>query len=492
MSNAPHNKKIVSALSWKFLERVGVLGAQFVLQIFLARLLDPSHYGAVSLMIVFTTLANVFIQRGFNTALIQNKDVTDEDYSSVFWVTLGIAAVAYAILFFCAPLIARLYKLPEIVTPFRVLALLLFPGALNSIQRAKVSRALDFRKVFYGNLAGILLAGFSGIAIAKMGGGLWALVAQNLVNVTVSCFVMRFLVNWKIRFVCNLQRVKILFSYGWKLLVAGLIDTLYQDLRSLVIGAKYDAGTLGYYDRGKHFPQYIINVINSTVQTVMLPAMSSKQDDLNEVKTMMRTSITMSAYLIFPMMAGLAGVATPLVTLLLTEKWLPCVPYMQIYCFTLAFHPVHSCNLQAINAVGRSDIFIKLEVIKKAIGIASLAVAVFCFNDPIAIALTGVFTTLTSCFINAYPSQKLFGYSYLQQMRDILPYFVLSMVMLALVLAVQLLHLSSLCTILVQVLLGVVFYGGLSAALRLKPFTQLLQTVKGLGKSKKRKDTDHE
>lgn len=485
-----HNKKIVSAISWKFMERVGVLGVQFLLQLFLARLLDPAHYGALSLMIVFTTLANVFIQRGFNTALIQNKDVTEEDYSSIFWVTLAIAAVIYAILFFCAPLIARLYKLPEIVTPFRVLALLLFPGALNSIQRARVSRALDFRKVFYGNLAGILLAGIAGIVIAYLGGGLWALVFQNLINVTASCVTMFFLVKWRIRFVCNLQRVKVLFSYGWKLLVSGLIETLYQDLRSLVIGVKYSADALGYHDRGKHFPQYIINVVNSTVQAVMLPAMSSKQDDLGQVKSMMRSSITMSAYLIFPMMAGLAAVATPMVTLLLTEKWLPCVPYLQISCFTLAFHPVHSCNLQAINAVGRSDIFFKLELIKKSIGLTALVIAVYCFDTPIAIAMTGAFTTCISCFVNAYPSQKLFGYSYFQQMRDILPFFLLSLAMIVPVMALQLLGLSPLPTLVLQVITGAAFYAGISAALRLKPFVQLLQVLKQMRKTQKRKESD--
>ena len=486
MSTSPssHNKKIVSALSWKFLERVGVLGTQFILQIFLARLLDPSHYGAVSLMIVFTTLANVFIQRGFNTALIQNKDVTEEDYSSVFWVTLGIAAVAYGVLFCSAPLIARLYKLPEIITPFRVLALLLFPGALNSIQRAKVSRALDFRKIFFGNLSAIILAGTSGIVIAKMGGGLWALVAQNLVNVTTSCLVMRFLVNWKIRFVCNLRRVKVLFSYGWKLLVSGLIDTLYQDLRSLVIGVKYDAGTLGYYDRGKHFPQYVINVVNSTVQTVMLPAMSANQDDQNRVKSMMRNSIMLSSFIIFPMMAGLAGVSESLVELILTEKWLPCVPYMRIYCFTLAFYPVHSCNLQAINAVGRSDIFLKLEIIKKTIGIAALCIAVFFFNSPIAIAMTGVFTTLISCFINASPNRKLVDYSYLEQMRDVLPSLLVALVMCFAVLSVELLNLGSLVTMLIQIPLGVVVYTGLAAALHLTPFKLLLGALQNLRRKK--------
>lgn len=470
--------KIVGALIWKLLERFGVQGAQFVLQIVLARILSPDHYGALSLMIIFTTLANVFIQTGFNTALIRGKDVTDEDYSSVFWVTLGIATVLYGIIFACAPWIAVLYKMPEIVTPLRVLALMLLPGAFNSVQLAKVSREMNFRKVFVSNVAGIVIAGGAGIALALMGAGLWALVAQTMLNVFVACVVMFFTVKWRPRLILNLRRVGALFSFGWKILVSGLIETLYQDVRSLVIGVKYDAGTLGYYNRGKNFPQFIITAVSGTVQSVMLPAMAKEQDDKAKVKDIARKSITISSFILFPLMAGLAGVATPLVTLLLTEKWLPCVPYLQIYCFTLAFNPVHMCNLQAINAMGRSDIFLKLEIIKKTIGLTALAIAVFCFHSPIAIAMTGVFTVLISCFINASPNKKLIGYSYFEQMRDLIPSFLAAVVMLGAVLAVQLLNLSLILTLATQVAVGVMVYVGLALVCRLRPMLLLLQLLR--------------
>ena len=464
------------------MERFGVQGSQFILQLILARLLDPAHYGVLSLMVIFTTLANVFIQTGFNTALIQNKDVTEEDHSSVFWVTLGVAGLLYGTIFLAAPYIAAFYKMPDIVAPLRVMALMLLPGAMNSVQLARVSRQMDFRKVFTSNLSGILLAGIAGIIIALMGGGLWALVAQTMLNVIVVCVVMFFTVKWRPRLVCNMQRVKVLFAFGWKLLASSLLDTLYQDLRSLVIGKKYDSGTLGYYNRGKNFPQFIITAVNGTVQSVMLPAMSAKQDDSTQVKTLMRNSIMLSAYILFPLMAGLAGVATPLVRLLLTEKWLPCVPYMQIYCFTLAFYPVHSCNLQAINAMGRSDIFLKLEIIKKTIGLISLVVAVFCFDSPIAIAMTGVFTTLISCFVNAFPNKKLIGYSYADQMRDILPPALLCAVMLVCVLAVEMLHMHDILTLILQVMVGVAVYVLLSAVLRIEPFRILLGMLKSVKK----------
>ncbi len=466
------------------LERFGVQGVQFLLQIVLARLLDPAHYGMLSMMIIFTTLANVFVQNGFSTALIQNKDVTEDDYSSVFWVSSGIAGILYAAIFLCAPLIAQFYEMPDLVSPLRVLALMLFPGALNSVQLAKVSRELDFKKVFYSNIGAIVVSGVVGIVIALAGGGLWALVAQSMLNVFVACLVMRVTVKWRIRLVCNLQRIKVLFSFGWKLLVSSLIDTLYQDLRTLVIGKKYNDDTLGYYSRGKQFPQFIIHGVVGAVQSVMLPAMSAEQDDRVRVKAMMRRSITLLAYIIFPLMAGLAGVATSMVRFLLTDKWLPCVPYLQIYCFTLAFNPVHICNLQAINAMGRSDLFLKLEIIKKSYGLVSLAIAVFCFDSPIAIALTGAVTVLISCFVNASPNKKLVGYSYFEQMRDLLPAAGLSVAMLACVLAVGLLPLPTILVLLLQVVIGVAVYLLLSAVLRVPEFLMLLDLIKGFFKKK--------
>lgn len=472
------SKKVTGALFWKTLERFGVNGVQFVLQIVLARLLTPEHYGILSMMVIFTTLARVFVQRGFSTALVQNKDVTEEDYSSVLWVSLGIAGVLYLILFITSPLIGQFFGVPEIKSYLRVLALMLFPGALNSIQIAKLSRELNFKKIFTGNIVGIVVSGIIGIVCAYLGWGVWALVIYTLLNVLIACITMRFVVNLRIRFVCNMARVRVLFSYGWKILVSSLIETLYQDIRSLAVGKKYSAGDLGYYDRGKQFPQFITSTINTAIQSVMLPVLSKKQDESAEMKKMMRLSISISSYLIIPMMAGLAGVATPLVTVLLGEKWLPCVPYLMIYCFTMAFIPIHTCNLQAINAMGRSDIYLKLEVIKKIYGIAALIIALVFFNSPIAIAMTGMITTFISFFVNAYPNKKYLGYTYTEQIYDILPSLLCSLTMWGIVMAAGMLHLPDILLLLVQIVVGVFVYVALSALLKLKPYCVLCGLLK--------------
>lgn len=479
-TNQADKNVFLKGVMWKLLERFGVQGVQFVLQIILARILAPEDYGVLSLMIIFTTLANVFIQNGFNTSLIQNKDVTEEDYSSVFWVSFGIAVLLYGVFFFSAPFIAEFYLMPEMTLPFRVLSLMLIPGALNSVQVAKVSREIDFKKVFYSNVAAIVLSGAAGIVIAKMGGGIWALVAQNLLTVTIASIVMLFTVKWRPKLVCNIQRVKVLIAYGWKLLASALVDTLYQNLSSMVIGKKYNADMLGYHDKGKQFPQFMISAVNGAVQSVLLPVMSEKQDSRNNVREIMRNSLIISFYIICPMMAGLAAVAKPLVALTLTEKWLPCVPYLQIFCLSFAFWPIHTSNLQAINAVGRSDVFLRLEIIKKCYSLVILMISVFCFKSPIAIAMTNAVISIISVFVNAFPNKKLIGYSFAEQMKEIIPMLGMSSVMFLCVSAVGMLEASNIILLALQIIAGVAVYFIMSVIFRPRAYIILSERIKSL------------
>lgn len=472
-----HNS-VASGISWKLIERFSVQIVRFVLQILLARILDPEHYGSLALLLVFTTLANVFIQKGFSSSLIQDKNVSEEDYSSVFWVTLGIAGIAYIVVWLLAPLVEVIYSQPELIQPLRILALLLFPGALNSVYQSKLSREMNFRKVFITNVGGVLVAGAISIVLAYMGWGLWSLVIQSVLSTGITCVLLCVMSNWKIRRVCNWQRVKKLFSFGWKLLVSELLDTLYQDFYSLVMGFKFDNEILGYFNRGKQFPQFVLTSANSTVQSVMLPAMSRQQDDRKVLKQMMRNSVSLTSYVLFPVMIGLAGVAEPLVKVVLTEKWLPCVPYMQIYCFAWAFLPVHTGCLQGINAVGRSDLFLKMSVVKTICSLVALVAAVVLFASPIAIAQVTLFTTLIHCVVNAVPCKEYIGYRYREQIADLLPASVLSAIMLAVVQLVGMLKLSAMKLMLVQIAAGMAVYVLLSAILRLKAFCQLWQYVK--------------
>lgn len=450
----------------------------FVVQIILARLLDPTDYGLLTMLTIFISVSQVFVQSGLNTALIQRKDITEKDYSSIFYISLFIAVALYIILFFSAPFIALFYAMPKLKSILRVLALVLIPGAFNSIQNAKVAREMRFKELMYCTIGSVIISGTIGIVMAYMGLGVWALVGQQLSSRVAICILLLTIVKWRPKKVLEFDRVKILFSFGWKLMVSALIDTIFRELQSLVIGKKYNAGMLGYYNRGKQFPDIIINNINGAIQSVMLPALSKHNGDNEKIKSMMRRSIVTSSFLIFPICMGMAVVAQPMVHLLLTDKWLPCVPYLQAYCFVYAFWPIHTANLQALNAQGRSDMFLILEVIKKAYGIGILIVTVLCFKTPLAIVLGQCCSTLLSCFVNASPNKKLLNYGYKEQIHDILPSFGVTAIMGALVYSITFLHLNAAITLALQLVTGVIVYPLLAKLFKLECFDYILNMVK--------------
>lgn len=483
MSYKNTQEKVLSSLLWKLLERSGTQGIQFIVQIVLARILLPTDYGTIALIAIFITIANVFVQSGFNTALIQKKDATEDDFSSVFYLTLLIATLLYILIFFTAPYIAHFYQIPELKSVLRVLSITLFFGAFNSIQNAVIARRMDFKKLFTSSLGAIILSGITGIVLAYAGLGVWALVVQQLVNQLAVTVILWFTVNWRPKLIFSFERIKVLFSYGWKLLLSSLIDTLYMNLRSLIVGKIYSPSMLGYYNRGDQFPQLIVSNINGSIQSVMLPTLSSEQDNKQKVKELVRRSIVTSSFLLFPIMIGLAVVGEPLIKIILTDKWLPCVPFMQIFCLSYALWPIHTANLQAINALGRSDIFLKLEIIKKTMGIVILVISMF--FGVYAIAIGTLVSGIISTFINSHPNLKLLNYSYKEQIKDIMPSLLISIIMGVIVYSILFLNLSSYITLLIQVLVGVIVYIELAKLFKLECFTYLVNTIKGILKKRK-------
>lgn len=472
--------RAASSFVFKLAESFGTQGIAFLVNILLARMLDPSDYGVLTMLAVFIAISQVFVQSGLNTALIQKKDVDETDLSSAFWVSLGVAAALYGVLFFSAPAIGAFYRMPELAPVLRALALVLFPGAFISVQNAVIAREMKFQKLMIASLLSTVISGFAGIGMAYSGFGYWALVTQQLCNQAGLAVILLLIVRWRPRALFSRTRVGGLIAFGWKLLVSSLLETGYNNLRSLVIGRKFDSTALGYYNRGKQFPELLMNAVNGSIQSVMLPVLSEKQGDLLRMKQMMRRSVMVSSFLVLPAMAGLAAVARPLVGLLLTDKWLPCVPFLQICCIDFAFYPIHTANLQAINAMGRSDVFLRLELIKKSYGVAILCVTVFCFDSVLAIAWGAVASTLLSAIVNAAPNRRLLGYGYLEQMRDVLPSMGLALVMFAAVYALGLLPLSPLPMLLVQVIAGGAIYGGLALLFKMESMRYLIDALRGL------------
>lgn len=466
------------------MERGGTQGIQFIVQIVLARLLLPEDYGIIALVLVFIAIANVFVQSGLNTALIQKKDADETDFSSVFYLGLFIACLIYIILFFTAPFIAAFYEEAQLIPIFRVLAITLFFGAFNSIQNAVIARRMQFKKLFFSSTGAILVSGTVGIYMAYKGFGVWALVGQQISNQLLVTLILWFTVKWRPKLLFSLRRVKSLFSFGWKVLVTVLIDTAYNDLRSLIIGKMFKAEMLGFYNRGQQFPSLIVSNIDGSIQSVLFPVLASQQDNRPRVKDMMRRAIVTGSFVIFPVMVGLAVTAEPLVKLILTDKWLPCVPFLQIFCAVYALWPIHTANLQAINALGRSDIFLKVEIIKIIVGLSILGVTVF--YGVYAIALGMVLSGIISTFINAYPNKYLLDYSYVEQLNDIIPSFLLSVVMGAVIYTLKYLELGVTTTLIVQVCVGVILYVGMAWFFKLECFNYLINTIDGLLKNQRR------
>lgn len=472
------NSKIIESLFWKLMERGGTQGIQFIIQIILARLLLPAEYGMISIISIFIALANVFVQSGLTMALIQSQDVEEEDFSSVLYLSLTIAILLYILLFFGAIPIAAFYEMPQLIPVFRVLAINLIFGAFNSIQNAIIARNMEFKKLFKSSLGSSLLSGVVGIVLAYAGFGVWALVAQQLVNQVVIIFILWLTMSWRPMLAFSLNRVRRLFSFGSKILLSSLLETFYNNLRSLIIGKMYTPSTLAYYNRGEQFPNLIVTNVDSSIQSVMLPALASQQDNRQRVKEMMRRSVVTSSFLVFPMMAGLAVVARPFVLLILTEKWLPAVPFIQIFCFSYALRPIHMANLQAINALGYSNIYLKLEIIKKINGLVVLLITLqFGVHT---IALGAAVTSLIASFINAYPNRSLLNYSYQEQLRDIAPSIGLSALMGVVIYALSLLDLPLSFSLALQIAVGILFYLAMAKLLKLECFEYLLSTLSNL------------
>lgn len=445
-----NNRVIVSSLVWKFLERGGVQGIQFVVGIIIARLLMPSDYGSVALLTIFVSLATVFVQSGLNTALIQKKDADELDSSSVFYCCMAIATFLYLLLFITAPYIASFYNIPELVSFLRVLALILFPGALNSIQIAILSKRMQFRKQFYSSFIAALISGFVGIYMAFSNFGSWALIMQQLTYQVVICVLLLILVNWRPHLIFSFKRARVLFSYGVKLLGARLIDTMYHNLESLIIGKFFSAATLAYCNKGKQFPLTLIDNIDGSIQSVMLPAYADKQDNIKELKNMLSRAISMSTFLVFPIMILMASIARPMILLLLGAKWLNCVPYVQLFCFIAMVFPLQTTNLQAINALGRSDVFFRLMTVKRIFGIFVLFASVFVYRSPFAVVFAALIVELIAVLINVPSSKHLLDYGFGDLMRDVIPNLIISILSGLAAVACVLFNVKILLLILIQ------------------------------------------
>lgn len=491
MSNKKKLKEqVLSGLFWTFGERILAQGVSFVLSIILARLLFPEEYGLVALVLVFINLANVFVSSGFGEALIQKKDASELDFSTVFYCSFALSWGIFFLLFFIAPILEEFYGMHGLSTVLRVLALKIPISSVSTVQHAYVSKHMIFKKFFFSTLGGTLFSGIAGVAMAFAGFGVWALVAQYLLNTSIDTAVLFVTVPWRPKLMFSYKRARELIGYGWKLTAAGLINMGYIELRSLIIGKKYLAADLAYYNRGNQFPSLIITNIDSSIAKVAFPAMSETKHDLVRLKSICRKSMKATSYIIFPLLIGLMVTAETLVSCLLTDKWLACVPYLQIGCVFYLCQPIQTTNWQVIKALGRSDLCFKLEIVKKTIGI--LLIFLSMNYGVLAIAYASACTGVISMIINMLPNKALINYSISEEFRDILPPFLASAVMGIMVYGISYLNFSNILTLVFQVLFGVIAYIGISHMFKIGGYLYLLETSKSIIERKRNKRCKHD
>lgn len=476
------SKSILSNFIWRFAERCGAQLVSFIVSIVLARILAPEDYGMIALVTVFTAILQVFVDSGLGTALIQKKEADDLDFSSVFFFNFAVCIILYLGLFISAPLIAQFYDNNKLICIIRIIGLTIVVSGVKGIQQSYVSRNMMFKRFFFSTLGGTVFSAVLGIGMAYAGAGVWSLVAQQLSNTIIDTTILWITVKWRPRLQFSWTRLKGLLSYGWKLLVSSLLDTVYNNLRSLIIGKIYTPSDLAYYNQGDKFPNVIVSNINSSIDSVLLPTMSSVQDNRQRVKEMTRMAMKTSVFVMAPLMMGLAFCATPIVRLVLTDKWLPCVPFLQVFCITYMFWPVHTANLNAIKALGRSDLFLKLEIVKKIVGMIALFATMNISVKAMAYSLLVV--SVLGQIINSWPNRKLLNYGYLEQLRDILPGIIIAIFMGTCVYCVSFIGLSDVLTLCIQIPLGMIIYILLSKVLKMESYVYLIDVLFGFINSK--------
>ena len=451
--------KTVSALFWSFSDLLAGHGIKFIIQIILARLLVPKDFGIIGMIMVFIAVSQSIIDSGFSNALIREKESSQEDFSTVFYFNLGMAAILYIILFFTAEAISSFFKEPQLVSIIRVLALVLIINSFGLIQRTILIKKIDFKTQTNISLISSIVSGVIAIICALWGLGVWSLVIQTLLMQFIKSLLLSLSNRWIPSLIFSIDSFRKLFGFGWKLLVSGLIDTLYNNLYLLIIGKAFSAVDLGYYTNAQKLSDMASQSMTTTVQKVSYTVLSSIKEDEDKLRAAYMKIIKTTIFITFPLMMGSAAVADPLIRLIFGERWINSIVYFQIACFTGMLYPLHAINLNILQVKGRSDLFLKLEIIKKIIGISLIATILFLKLGIIVLLWGSVLSSFISYFINSYYSAEMVSYSTMQQIKDVTPVFIISVFMGTVVyFSGGILPSNNLIKIIAQFIIGVVIY----------------------------------
>ncbi|MCI9648360.1 lipopolysaccharide biosynthesis protein [Oscillibacter sp.] len=452
-------------MSWSFMAQVFSQAAGIIISTILARLLSPDDYGTLALTQVFITLADVFVVSGVGVSLIQDQSATKDDFSTAFFMSLTVGCVLWTVMFICAPYIASYYKNCELILYIRVLSIKLPVASIYTILYAIIAKRMDFGKIFWATIGGSVISGLIGITLAVYGFGIWALIWQALASQIISTLILAFVVRWCPAWSFSWEKAKSYFSYCIKVTGAELLSSLIAQLQTLMIGKKYTNADLAFFNQGQKYPGMLASDVTGSLSAVMFPAIANETDDMFNVKKLMQNSVRISSFLVTPMMAGLAAISKTIVSLVLTDKWLPCVPYMQIACFVNLFSSINPINYQAIKAIGKGGTFFRMQIVKVGINIVLLILALP--HGVLAVALSGMISTICACIVNVYPTGKYVGYGLGSQLRDMLPSVLYAIPMVVVVLTIKQVYQGNLLVLLVlQIFSGFSVYIGIAAIFR--------------------------
>lgn len=469
-------QKTISGVFWRFGERITAQLITFVVSIVLARLIAPKEYGIIALTTIFINIVNVLVTNGLGTSLVQKKDSDEKDFSTMFYASLVLSILLYAVVFFCAPIVAKIYHKEILVLLVRVMGLRIPIAAINSIQQAYVQKKMIYRKFFISTLFGTVISAVVGIFMAIKGYGVWALVGQYLTNTVIDTIVLCFVIDWKPTLYFSYSRFKVLFSFGWKIMLSGFIGTIFSQLKGMVIGKKYTDSDLAYYNKADQMPSLINNNVNLTVESVFFPTLSQLQDDPEKVKNAFRKMLRMGSYIMSACLFGLAAVAKPLILILLTKKWEACIPFVQVFCLQYSFSVLGSVNLQALKGIGKSDVILKLEFIKKPLFLIMIIITMMI--SPFAIAVGGLIYDVIASLINTIPNKKYLGYTLKEQLSDIIPNLLLSASMFGVIYMFSFLKTNNYLLLSLQVVVGVIYFIIVSKLIKNDCFIEIINFVK--------------
>lgn len=475
MQSNLRNRAIISVVI-KMAERFITTGMQVIISIIIARLLAPEDYGIIALINVFITLSTVLIESGFGVGLVQKKNVEGRDIDTIFYSSLGLSMIIYTFVFFLAPLVSVFYGIDDITPVLRVYAISIIVASMSSVLNAIVSRNLEYGKQLYGSILSTIISGAIGIWMAYAGYGVWALVFQQIVQRLIYMIVMFIVTKYWPKLQFSKRCFKEVLNFSWKVVVTKMISTFYNEVRNLIIGKKYSGDILGFYNKGQQIPATVATATDYSLQNVMFSVYSKTQDDIPQLKNMVRRSMKLSAYILFPMMIGLLVISEPLVRILLTDKWVGCVPFFKIACLTYMMQPVNTANVQAINALGKSNMVLKKEIEKRIF--ATILIVISVFINVYAIAISAFFVQIYGWIQYMVLNKTILGYGVFEQLKDIIPITVITVFMGFITSIVGKIFATPLCTLVIQILVGIVVYVLLSIIFRIDSLVYIIKMIR--------------